>query len=268
MHSISSKMRGLAIDETIDSQYDASGTAMEETTQMTIEQSDGEGEMHETMVIIDEDDSEEEEDEDEEADVQVSEDSPSFIRQATPYPKSSKPMSASSSFKGTPHPSSRTEKPSSVKSVRSVVSNKISGTKTSRSRAGSKASYRSGGGAESLINYDLADLSSGDETDNEECPKKPVPSWAQNSQVGPITVVLRNMLSDEQRERYFGRIELPARDALFTYKDKARKKTLKEAPLDWHSPLSNPRSANSRYLQMLEEVKARNAGANSLKRDK
>jgi len=77
------------------------------------------------------------------------------------------------------------------------------------------------------------------------------------------------MLDEGQRERYFGRIELPGRDTLFTYKDKsARKKTLKEAPLDWHSPLSNPRSANSRYLQMLEEVRARNAGSVDVKRDK
>lgn len=81
------------------------------------------------MVVIDAEDSDEP-DEDMSADLSGSECS-GTVRQATPYPKS-KPMSTSSSFKGTPHPMKQS-KPSSVRSVRSVASKKA--RKSVRSQA-------------------------------------------------------------------------------------------------------------------------------------
>jgi hypothetical protein len=81
-------------------------------------------------------------------------------------------------------------------------------------------------------NYNVDDLSSNDETDDEDHPRKTVPSWAQSesielvlafvlltcaitSGVGVTMKVLSTILSGEQVHRHFGHIEPPTVESLF-----------------------------------------------------
>jgi len=62
-------------------------------------------------------------------------------------------------------------------------------------------------------NYNVDDLSSNDETDDEEHPRKTVPSWAQS--VGVTMKVLSTIVSEEQVQHHFGQIAPPTVESLF-----------------------------------------------------
>ncbi len=88
------------------------------------------------------------------------------------------------------------------------------------------------------------------------------------SSVGPVISVLRELVGEDKRQQHFGRIKPPTVESLFGKKVQQKRASRKKQPtageepsLAWASPLADPRSAHSRYQEMLEEVKLRNAGS-------
>ncbi|VDD94032.1 unnamed protein product [Enterobius vermicularis] len=93
-------------------------------------------------------------------------------------------------------------------------------------------------------NYNIDSLSSGDETDEEDNPKKKVPNWAQ-----PIN--LRRALREQAEKSphvidlFFGQIETPDLNKIFSMQRTRYAKRTSSA--QWNSPLANPREGISVY---------------------
>lgn len=91
-------------------------------------------------------------------------------------------------------------------------------------------------------NYGITDLSSSDETDPEESPKKRVPSWAQG-------IRLRRAVRQQRLhppidiDEFFGRVEVPRLGELFMRRQSYI--SVRSASGLWESPISNPRIGKS-----------------------
>nr|CAD2159993.1 unnamed protein product [Meloidogyne enterolobii] len=87
--------------------------------------------------------------------------------------------------------------------------------------------------------YNVDDLSSGDETDNDEQPRKIVPKWALKENILARTQQIHRLLTKDQIERHFGRIQQPTAQELF----KGYKKNYpprRASSSQWSSPMSDP----------------------------
>jgi len=85
-------------------------------------------------------------------------------------------------------------------------------------------------------NYNVDDLSSNDETDNEEHPRKTIPSWAQG--VAVTERVLASLVGKQQRRRHFGRMDPPVIKVIFEGQKKLRRKRgsiTGEENMEWES---------------------------------
>jgi len=71
-------------------------------------------------------------------------------------------------------------------------------------------------------NYNVDDLSSNDETDDEENPRKTVPPWAKG--VNMTVKVLASLVSQDQIQRHFGVIEGPSVENLFKDQKKHKRR--------------------------------------------
>uniref|UniRef100_A0A915NDZ5 INCENP_ARK-bind domain-containing protein n=1 Tax=Meloidogyne javanica TaxID=6303 RepID=A0A915NDZ5_MELJA len=88
-------------------------------------------------------------------------------------------------------------------------------------------------------NYNVDDLSSGDETDNDEQPRKIVPKWALKENILARTQQIHRLLTKDQIERHFGMIQQPTAQELF----KGYKKNYpprRASSSQWSSPMSDP----------------------------
>ncbi|CAK5050917.1 unnamed protein product [Meloidogyne enterolobii] len=86
--------------------------------------------------------------------------------------------------------------------------------------------------------YNVDDLSSGDETDNDEQPRKIVPKWALKENILARTQNIHRLLTKDQIERHFGRIQQPTAQELF----KGYKKNYpprRASSSQWSSPMSD-----------------------------
>jgi inner centromere protein len=97
-------------------------------------------------------------------------------------------------------------------------------------------------------NYNVDDLSSNDETDDEERPRKIVPKWAQKSSLRERVMYLRDVLPEENRERYFGRIPAPNVEMFFP--NSIKKYKPRSSSAHWNSPLAQPSRGISRYNEV------------------
>lgn len=93
--------------------------------------------------------------------------------------------------------------------------------------------------------YNVNDLSSADETDDEENPRKRVPKWAEKSNLRAHVIQLSTRCPDKQPiYAHFGEVKTPRIDRIFPRKTRSQQ-TL--APLNettsWDSPIGNPRAA-------------------------
>ncbi|KAH7725884.1 Inner centromere protein [Aphelenchoides avenae] len=97
-------------------------------------------------------------------------------------------------------------------------------------------------------NYNVDDLSSNDETDDEENPRKKVPNWATKNELKLHVDRQREVLPEEARERYFGRVAQPSVDLFFA----ATKKKFKprSSSAQWNSPMAEPTRGESRLKQL------------------
>lgn len=105
-------------------------------------------------------------------------------------------------------------------------------------------------------NYNVDDLSSGDETDNEEQPRKIPPKWAQSKKklfkkfvlefaVARHESILKQRLNEIQRERFFGKIKQPTLSDLY-YNNK-KNYPMRNSSAIWTSPMSDPTLGESRF---------------------
>ncbi|VDK80026.1 unnamed protein product [Anisakis simplex] len=94
-------------------------------------------------------------------------------------------------------------------------------------------------------NYNIDDLSSGDETDDEEQPRKAIPAWAKPEN-------LRRALRQQRAhppidvETFFGAVAAPDLEKLFS-KSRTRYRQRTSSAV-WSSPLSNPTKGTSKYF--------------------
>ncbi|VDM48112.1 unnamed protein product [Toxocara canis] len=94
-------------------------------------------------------------------------------------------------------------------------------------------------------NYNIEDLSSGDETDDEDQPRKAIPLWARPEN-------LRRVLREQRMhppidvDAFFGPVVVPDLKGLFpSSKTRYRQRT---SSANWSSPLSNPTKGTSKYF--------------------
>ncbi|KAI6199165.1 INCENP-ARK-bind domain-containing protein [Aphelenchoides besseyi] len=88
--------------------------------------------------------------------------------------------------------------------------------------------------------YNVRDLSSGDETDEEDQPKKRVPKWAERENLRAHTMNLLSRI--ESPESYFGPLPPPNLSKLFP-KVLEKYGSLPDESTVWVSPIANPRRA-------------------------
>uniref|UniRef100_A0A914ZKK9 Inner centromere protein ARK-binding domain-containing protein n=1 Tax=Parascaris univalens TaxID=6257 RepID=A0A914ZKK9_PARUN len=91
-------------------------------------------------------------------------------------------------------------------------------------------------------NYGITDLSSSDETDPEESPKKLVPSWAQGIRLRQA-VRQQRLHPPIDIDEFFGRVEVPRLGELFMRRKSCI--SVRSASGLWESPISNPRIGKS-----------------------
>ncbi|VDN40686.1 unnamed protein product [Gongylonema pulchrum] len=101
-------------------------------------------------------------------------------------------------------------------------------------------------------NYNINDLSSQDETDDETQPRKPIPLWAQDETLKQALVkqILHPCIDVDT---FFGPVQPPNLTAIFS-RDCSRY-TKRSSSAQWTSPMSNPRPGRSRYVELLKEKK-------------
>lgn len=85
--------------------------------------------------------------------------------------------------------------------------------------------------------YNVNDLSSGDETDNEDKPRKKVPSWAEKSTLRTNVQNLFRFVSKETVNSHFGVLKQPKITVLFANNNKSYNITHNETT-PWDSPLT------------------------------
>ncbi|KAI1719737.1 inner centromere protein, ARK binding region domain-containing protein [Ditylenchus destructor] len=87
-------------------------------------------------------------------------------------------------------------------------------------------------------NYNVDDLSSNDETDNEDKPRKDVPKWAQKRELAIKVAAMRSLIPEENRAKYFGRMKQPTVEDFF--KSQLKQYPLRSSSAIWTSPMSDP----------------------------
>ncbi|KAL4233735.1 hypothetical protein ACF0H5_008415 [Mactra antiquata] len=85
-------------------------------------------------------------------------------------------------------------------------------------------------------NYNIDDLNSGDETDDEDCPRKRIPDWALGSDLK--TLLLKQHLNPPDLNAVFGIIEPPDLNAMFAKKKARFNKRTSSA--HWDTPILKP----------------------------
>ncbi|GMS84406.1 hypothetical protein PENTCL1PPCAC_6581 [Pristionchus entomophagus] len=93
-------------------------------------------------------------------------------------------------------------------------------------------------------NYGVDDLDSGDETDDENNPRKKVPKWASHPQLTRTIASIRHKPPFDP-DVFFGPIIEPDLNIIFKPSTKYPKRT---SSAMWNSPLSNPTKGKSRFL--------------------
>ncbi|GMT14761.1 hypothetical protein PFISCL1PPCAC_6058, partial [Pristionchus fissidentatus] len=93
-------------------------------------------------------------------------------------------------------------------------------------------------------NYGVEDLESGDETDDENNPRKKVPKWASQPMLGRTISTMRHSPPFDP-DTYFGPIIQPDLNLIFKPSSKYPKRT---SSAMWNSPLSNPTKGKSRFF--------------------
>ncbi|VDN01319.1 unnamed protein product [Thelazia callipaeda] len=96
-------------------------------------------------------------------------------------------------------------------------------------------------------NYNIDDLSSNDETDDEDNPRKPIPLWAMGDQ---LRNALQEQFSNSQinPDVVFGTIQPPILKEIFGKNYAGPNKRTSSAK--WSSPLSNPKVGTSKFFEL------------------
>uniref|UniRef100_A0A7E4V2V1 INCENP_ARK-bind domain-containing protein n=1 Tax=Panagrellus redivivus TaxID=6233 RepID=A0A7E4V2V1_PANRE len=91
-------------------------------------------------------------------------------------------------------------------------------------------------------NYNLEDLSSNDETDDECKPRKEVPKWARRVNLHPAVIDMEERYTIDQRAAFFGVIQQPSVELLFG----RRTNRARQSSQVWNSPFAKPTPGFSR----------------------
>ncbi|KAL4003444.1 Inner centromere protein ARK binding region family protein [Acanthocheilonema viteae] len=96
-------------------------------------------------------------------------------------------------------------------------------------------------------NYDVESISSNDETDDEENPRKPIPFWAQGER---LQNALRKQVAQLSIDPdvYFGPVRTPMLDKIFARNHTRYNKRTSSAV--WTSPMSNPKKGTSKFFEL------------------
>ncbi|KAM3722723.1 Inner centromere protein [Dirofilaria immitis] len=96
-------------------------------------------------------------------------------------------------------------------------------------------------------NYDVESISSNDETDDEENPRKPIPFWAQGDR---LQNALRKQVMQPSidPDAYFGPVRTPMLDKIFA-RNRTRYNKRTSSAL-WTSPMSNPKKGTSKFFEL------------------
>jgi len=100
--------------------------------------------------------------------------------------------------------------------------------------------------------YNINDLSSADDTDNEDQPRKDVPRWARPENLRHSSTIVNRLLTEQQITYHFGRIRAP--DADYFFRGKSRQPVTRNSSAVWTSPLSDPRPGHSQYHGFLSGI--------------
>lgn len=91
--------------------------------------------------------------------------------------------------------------------------------------------------------YNVNDLSSADETDNEDNPRKKVPSWAEKDCLRRDVQKLFRTIHKDAVNNFFGILKPPRLAELFAGGSKKYDTLPLNETTAWDSPIANPRSA-------------------------
>ena len=91
--------------------------------------------------------------------------------------------------------------------------------------------------------YNVNDLSSADETDDEEHPRKNVPKWAEKSAIRSHMDQLLRRCEKAQIYAYFGQVKTPQNAKIFPRTSKDGAPYVNDETTSWESPIGNPRAA-------------------------
>ncbi|EFO23357.2 hypothetical protein LOAG_05126 [Loa loa] len=96
-------------------------------------------------------------------------------------------------------------------------------------------------------NYDVDSISSNDETDDEENPRKPIPFWARGER---LQNALRKQIVQPSidPDAYFGPVRTPMLDKIFARNRTRYNKRTSSA--QWTSPMSNPKKGTSKFFEL------------------
>uniref|UniRef100_A0A914HI84 Inner centromere protein ARK-binding domain-containing protein n=1 Tax=Globodera rostochiensis TaxID=31243 RepID=A0A914HI84_GLORO len=101
-------------------------------------------------------------------------------------------------------------------------------------------------------NYNVDDLSSADETDPEDSPRKQIPKWAQKEALAPHILAIRSVQTVQNIEQYFGRIQQPTVLDFFKHIRKKYPKRRSSSAI-WDSPMSDPTPGFGRFQKMFQQ---------------